>query len=972
MTSMLGAARMSSSSRRWFAPEVIQTSAMDCGPAALKCLLEGFRIPVSYARLRDACQTQIDGTSIDTLEEVACELGLDAEQVLIPIDHLLRPELLALPALAVVVAPSGVTHFVVLWNRVGNLIQVMDPATGRRFLTPAQLFAQLHVATLEVAADAWRSYAGRAEFLRPLAARLRKLVRASAAARLLEAASADATFRSLAALDAATRALATLAESGALDSASERCRVLEHWFARCRDAASSERPIPNGYWYAAPSSIPDGEQPAVTLRGAVIVRVSGRPAAVSGERSGAPVIRPALAPELAVALQERSVPALGRLWQLLRQQGRLPLLLFALVAGLLTSAALLETVLLRAQLELGRYLSDPWQRFAAALGALGFMSLLTLVELLLTYGAVRLGRQIEVRLRIAFMRKLPLLHDRYFQSRPTSDMADRSHMVHLIRNLPMFLLSLLRAMFELFATAAGLVWLDPSSLQRVAAACLLSLVLPILMLGTLTERDARMRSHVANLSRWYFDALRGLVAVRAHHAQNSLRAEHEAQLTEWKQAAHALARAGVCLECAVAIVSIALTSWLFLGYVQHNAEPVAALLFLYWSVSFPAHGREIASLARQLPGYANVVARLLEPIGASEAVAPEDLPPVAADTSPGTARPGTLVPIASDDVPLRAATPIPFDRRPSAPTPLPFDEAPASASTALTFDDVQVKAGGHVLLSGVTLRMGAAEHVAVVGASGAGKSSLLGVLLGWHRPTHGRVLWAGSELSEVRLGLLRRKTVWVDPSVQLWNRSLYDNLEYGSEGAQLDLRPALQGAELYELLEALPAGLQTELGEGGCCVSGGEGQKVRLGRGMLRAQAELVLLDEPFRGLDRQQRARLLGQARRHWSHATLLCVTHDIAETLEFSRVLVVADGRIVEDGAPRQLAADRNSRYAAMLAAERALLDRLYAAGQWRRIRLEHGVLRELSVTELPIAQPAHATLEPFVQAELAEVAE
>ena len=68
--------------RRWLAPEVVQTSSMDCGPAALKCLLEGHGIPVSYGRLREACQTSVDGTSIDTIEAVANHLGLAAEQVL--------------------------------------------------------------------------------------------------------------------------------------------------------------------------------------------------------------------------------------------------------------------------------------------------------------------------------------------------------------------------------------------------------------------------------------------------------------------------------------------------------------------------------------------------------------------------------------------------------------------------------------------------------------------------------------------------------------------------------------------------------------------------------------------------------------------------------------------------------------------------------------------------------------------------
>lgn len=85
--------------RRWLAPEVIQSSAMDCGPASLKSLVEGHGINVSYGRLREACQTDVDGTSIDTLEEVALQLGLQAEQILIPADHLLIPTANALPAI---------------------------------------------------------------------------------------------------------------------------------------------------------------------------------------------------------------------------------------------------------------------------------------------------------------------------------------------------------------------------------------------------------------------------------------------------------------------------------------------------------------------------------------------------------------------------------------------------------------------------------------------------------------------------------------------------------------------------------------------------------------------------------------------------------------------------------------------------------------------------------------------------------
>ena len=67
--------------RRWMVPEVVQTSAMDCGPACLSSMLGGLGIPASYGRLREACQTDVDGTSIDTLEVIAGQLGLDAQQI---------------------------------------------------------------------------------------------------------------------------------------------------------------------------------------------------------------------------------------------------------------------------------------------------------------------------------------------------------------------------------------------------------------------------------------------------------------------------------------------------------------------------------------------------------------------------------------------------------------------------------------------------------------------------------------------------------------------------------------------------------------------------------------------------------------------------------------------------------------------------------------------------------------------------
>src|SRR6185295_17627595 len=124
-------------------------------------------------------------------------------------------------------------------------------------------------------------------------------------------------------------------------------------------------------------------------------------------------------------------------------------------------------------------------------------------------------------------------------------------------------------------------------------------------------------------------------------------------------------------------------------------------------------------------------------------------------------------------------------------------------------------------------------------------------------------------------------------------------------------------------------------------VSGGEGQRVRFGRGLGRPDARLAILDEPFRGLERERRAVLLRRARERWRRATLVCVTHDIAETAGFDRVVVIAEGRIVEEGKPVELAARAGSRYRSLLEAEAAVAERLWANPAWRVVRLDHGTL-------------------------------
>ncbi|HEY1337762.1 MAG TPA: ATP-binding cassette domain-containing protein, partial [Bryobacteraceae bacterium] len=235
------------------------------------------------------------------------------------------------------------------------------------------------------------------------------------------------------------------------------------------------------------------------------------------------------------------------------------------------------------------------------------------------------------------------------------------------------------------------------------------------------------------------------------------------------------------------------------------------------------------------------------------------------------------------------------------------------------------------------------SHVAIVGPSGAGKSSLVGLLQGWHRPATKRILIDSAPLNAASVSRVRRQIAWLDPAVHLWNRSFADNLVYGSHDSRERLGFAIDAADLTDILEALPDGLQTPLGEGGALLSGGQGQRVRAGRALLRTGVRLVILDEPFRGLDREKRRALLARARRYWSGATLLCITHDVGETRVFPRVLVMEQGRVVEDGSPVELTTRPGSRYRAMLEAEESVTEGLWTDAMWRRLSLRGGVLHE-----------------------------
>ena len=244
------------------------------------------------------------------------------------------------------------------------------------------------------------------------------------------------------------------------------------------------------------------------------------------------------------------------------------------------------------------------------------------------------------------------------------------------------------------------------------------------------------------------------------------------------------------------------------------------------------------------------------------------------------------------------------------------------------------------------------EHIGIVGVSGAGKSSLLGCLLGWHALQSGSLRVDDVELDAAGIAQLRRTTAWIDPQVHLFGGSLYANLQFGNEdGAALSIEEAIAGNDLEGVVGRMAGGLQAALGDGGNLVSGGEGQRIRAARAFRRAHVRLALLDEPARGVGREQRRLWLAGARRRFADATVLCVSHDVFDTLDFDRIVVIEAGRLVEHGTPNELRARPGSRYAQLLAGEAALTD-LWADPVWRKLRLQAGVMTETPPCACPPA--------------------
>jgi subfamily B ATP-binding cassette protein MsbA len=209
------------------------------------------------------------------------------------------------------------------------------------------------------------------------------------------------------------------------------------------------------------------------------------------------------------------------------------------------------------------------------------------------------------------------------------------------------------------------------------------------------------------------------------------------------------------------------------------------------------------------------------------------------------------------------------------------------------------------VIKGIDLCIEKGQTTALVGATGAGKSTLVDLIPRFYDPTRGRILYDGTDLRDFDVISLRDRIAIVSQSTHIFNDAAAANIAYGASDASPErIRWAAEQANALQFIEEMENGLDTMLGEGGVRVSGGQRQRIAIARALLQ-DPDILILDEATSDLDSVTERLVQGALERLMQDRTVVAIAHRLSTIEHADKVAVLEDGKIVEQGTYDELLA-------------------------------------------------------------------
>jgi len=222
----------------------------------------------------------------------------------------------------------------------------------------------------------------------------------------------------------------------------------------------------------------------------------------------------------------------------------------------------------------------------------------------------------------------------------------------------------------------------------------------------------------------------------------------------------------------------------------------------------------------------------------------------------------------------------------------------------ITVDNLSFSYAGRIdTLRDISFDVEAGQRIAIVGPTGAGKTTLVSLLIRFYDPASGRIMIDDTDIKKLKLRCLRNQLSVVLQEPLLFSGSIGDNIRYGRLDATMDdIVAAARAANAHDFIEALPEGYETELGERGAQLSGGERQRICVARAFIR-NAPILILDEPTSSIDSKTELVILDALDRLMEGRTSFMIAHRLSTVRKADKILVIHHGRLVEQGTHEEL---------------------------------------------------------------------